>query len=90
MKKRRFVGEFLAREGESVKEAKARLSAEMAAQQDAAKGSMEAGLERAKTETEKRVTELPTPAGSSREIARASVEAARTFESVPVPFVGKE
>lgn len=97
----RFVGEFLTREGESVEDAKARLAAETAARQDAAKASVEASLERAKTEAEKCVPELPTSADSSSELARASVEAslerarasveaARAFESVPVPSEGKE
>lgn len=97
----RFVGEFLTREGESVEEAKARLAAETAARQDAAKASVEASLERAKTETEKCVPELPTSADfgswiaragveASLERARASVEAARAFESVPAPSDGKE
>lgn len=61
----KFVGEFLTCEGESVEEAKARLAAEETERQEAAKA-----------EAEKRAA-YPTPADSSGDIAKASLERAR-------------
>ena len=62
----KFVGKFLTHEGESVEEAKARLAAEKPGRQQAAK-----------TEAEKRAAAHPMSAGSSGDIAKASVEAAK-------------